>query len=194
MPAVICVAAIEGALDGQGLHQPDLGQLGRAVVGLAEVAVQARRGGGHDDAAVGLGAHDLPHRLGTDGGAHQVHVHHQSEIVHRHLGEALVAQDAGVVDQDVDPAPGLHRRIDHRLDRVHIGHRPGRRHRLTARRDDLVNHALRRRLGQIIDHDPRALRGQIQRVTAAQTPARTRHDRHSVLQQHPCKLLLMMEH
>lgn len=37
------------ALDGQGVGQPQQAQLGRAVVGLPEVAVDARRWGRHDD-------------------------------------------------------------------------------------------------------------------------------------------------
>ena len=38
-----------------------------------------------------------------------MHVEHEAEIGERHLGEPLVAQDAGVVDEDVDPAPGVER-------------------------------------------------------------------------------------
>ena len=34
-----------------------------------------------------------------------MHVDHQAEIVQRHLRERLVAQDAGVVDEDVDATP-----------------------------------------------------------------------------------------
>src|SRR3546814_17279278 len=40
-------------------------------------------------------------------------LHHQVEILHRHLGKALVAQDPGVVEQDVDAAPFLLRLGDH---------------------------------------------------------------------------------
>ena len=54
-------------------------------------------------------------------GAHQMHVHHRVEVVHLHLGEALVAQDAGVGDQDVDAAPGVHRLLDHMLDAGIVG-------------------------------------------------------------------------
>jgi hypothetical protein len=54
---------------------------------------------------------------------HQVHVHHQPEILQRHLGEALVAQDAGVVDQDVDPAPGVHGLLHHGLHGRKVGDR-----------------------------------------------------------------------
>jgi hypothetical protein len=65
----------------------------------------------------------VPHRLGADRRAHQVDVDHQPEVVEAHLGEALVAQDAGVVDQDVDPAPARHDLIDHRGDGGLVGDR-----------------------------------------------------------------------
>src|SRR3546814_18551586 len=52
-------------------------------------------------------------RLGDVGAAEQVDLHHQVEILHRHLGKAFVAQDTGVVDQDVDAAPFRLRLGDH---------------------------------------------------------------------------------
>jgi hypothetical protein len=45
-------------------------------------------------------------------------VQHQPEVGQVHLGEALVAQDAGIADQHVDPAPGVHRLLHHRLHRA----------------------------------------------------------------------------
>ena len=87
------------------LHQADQAELRGAVIGLAEIAVEAGRAGGHQHAAVILRAHRLPDRLGAIGGADQVDVHDRAEIGQVHLGEALVAQDAGIVDQDVDAAP-----------------------------------------------------------------------------------------
>jgi hypothetical protein len=42
-----------------------------------------------------------------------VDVDHQFEVRDLHLGEGLVAQDAGVGDQDVDAAPLVHVLADH---------------------------------------------------------------------------------
>jgi hypothetical protein len=49
-------------------------------------------------------------------GTHEVDVEDEAEVGELHLGEALVAQDAGVVDEDVDAAPFGERCRDHRLD------------------------------------------------------------------------------
>jgi len=172
------------ALDGQGLHQADQRHLGGAVVGLAEVAVEARRRGRHHDAAVALLAHRLPHGLGADRRAHQVDVDHQAEVGQVHLGEALVAQDAGVADQDVDPAPyGLGPR-DHGADGGLVGHRGGDPDRLAPGGDDLGGHAVGGLLGQVVDRHLGALAGQVQRMGAAQAAARTGYDRDASLQQH----------
>ena len=44
-----------------------------------------------------------------------------SKSVELHFGEGLVAQDAGVVDENVDPAPARLRRRDHRGDLRGVG-------------------------------------------------------------------------
>ena len=88
------------------LHQADQRHLGGAVVGLAEVAVQARstrsssrcgrssaRASSSQTALVQFTA---PIRWTST---------HERKSSSVHLREALVAQDAGVVDQDVDAAP-----------------------------------------------------------------------------------------
>src|SRR6185437_8116748 len=43
------------------------------------------------------------------------------EILERQLAEAFVAQDAGVVDEDIDPAPALNYALDYRRDLRRIG-------------------------------------------------------------------------
>ncbi|MNS91423.1 hypothetical protein D3C72_1255150 [compost metagenome] len=119
--------------------------------------------------------------------AHQVDVHHQAEIGQIHLGERLVAQDAGVVHQDVDPAPAGHDLGDHGVDRRSVGDGSGVGHGLAARRRDLSNDGLSRRgrfaravtgAAQVVDHHLGAPRRQGQGVFAAQAAARARHDRH----------------
>ena len=135
-PCVICVAAV-GARQltrmpyfspsmRQRLHQADQRHLRGAVVGLAEVSVETGRRRGHDDAAVALLAHAVPDRLGADDGAHEMDVDHQPKVIEAHLCEALVAQDAGVVDEDVDAPPVRRACGYHRGDRGLVGHRRAR--------------------------------------------------------------------
>ncbi|MNS93004.1 hypothetical protein D3C72_1271550 [compost metagenome] len=119
--------------------------------------------------------------------AHQVDVHHQAEIGQIHLGERLVAQDAGVVHQDVDPAPAGHDLGDHGLDRRLVGDRGRIGHGFAAGGLDFGHHSLGRRgrsaravagAAQIVDHHPGAARRQGQGVFAAQSAARARYNRH----------------
>ena len=88
--------------------------------------------------------------------AHQVHVDDQPEIGKVHLGECLVAQDAGIVDQDVDLAPARDGLVDHRLDGIEVGDRRGDGDRRAAGRLDLVRDSVGRSLAEVIDDDTRA--------------------------------------
>ena len=179
--------------DRQGLHQADQGHLGRAIVGLAEIPVQARGGGGHDDAAVACISHDVPDGLGAVDGAHQMDVHDEAEIVQPHLGEGLVAQDAGIVHQDIDPTPFFHRRGDHGLNRGEVGDRGGIGHGLAARRHDLGHNRFGGGRGsartvagasQIVDDHFCAAFGQGEGMFTPQAAAGPRHDRHTPVKPH----------
>ncbi|KAG1245623.1 hypothetical protein G6F68_014981 [Rhizopus microsporus] len=163
------------AFQEQHVHQADHTRFRGAVVGLAEIAVHARRGRGHQDTAVSLLTHDRPDSTRAVGRAQQMHVDHCVEIVGAHLGEGLVAQDAGIVDQDIDAAPGIHRPRHHDVhgsavaDVAAIGDGPA------ARGQDLVGHGLRR-APEVVDHHAAATRGQLQRMAAAQPLAGAGHD------------------
>ncbi len=127
-----------------------------------------------------LRAHRLPHRLGAVHGAHEVDVDDETEVGEVHLGEAPVAQDAGVVDEDVDPAPFLERRPDHLLHRVRVGHRRAAGDRLAAGGADLLGDGVRRgrrraavavdHAAEIVDHHRRATRRECERVPATESP------------------------
>ena len=53
--------------------------------------------------------------------AREVHVEHGLPVIGRELGDGAVAEDGGVVDQEVQPAaPRLHR-LHHRADGVGVG-------------------------------------------------------------------------
>ena len=163
------------AFQRQRLHQPDQRHFRRPVVGLAEVAVQPGRGRGHHDAAMALCAHRFPDRLAAVGRAHQVHVDHRAEVGEVELGEGLVAQDAGIVDQDVDAAPLGDHAIDHRLHRVGIGDRTLHGARLTAGGHDLGGHRVGAR-AEVVHHHACAAPCEQQGVLAAKTAARAGDD------------------
>ena len=118
---------LHGGDDGEG---GDAG-LGRAVVGLAHVAVDARGRRGVDDAGVvrlaGLGAvAPVLHGVAGRGeGAAQVHLDHGVPLVDRHVDQHAVAQDARVVHQHVEAAEG----VDGRLDQPARARRSPRRRR-----------------------------------------------------------------
>src|SRR3546814_15124250 len=68
-------------------------------------------------------AHLVPHRLRAKDGAHQMHLDDEAEVGEVHLGETAIAQNACIVDQYVDAAPGERRRMDHRRDLFLVGDR-----------------------------------------------------------------------
>ena len=51
-----------------------------------------------------------------------MHVYHGLKVLDGDLRKGLIPKDARVVDQDIHPAPGLHRVIDHGLGASGIGH------------------------------------------------------------------------
>ena len=61
-----------------------------------------------------------------------------------HVRQHPVAQDAGVVDQDVEVAERVDRRSDHALGTLEVGDVLAVGDRLTAHRRDLVDHLLGR--------------------------------------------------
>jgi hypothetical protein len=153
----------------------------------AEVPIEPGRRGGDDDAAVVLLAHDLPDRLGRLDRAHQVDVDHEREVGDLHLREALVAEHAGVGDQDVDAAPVIHGVLDHPLDAGVVGDRRAVGDRLAAQRLDLLDHAVRSLraaartvdgAAQVVDHDLRAAPGELEGVLATEAAACAGDDGH----------------
>ena len=178
-------------------------ELGRAVIRLAEIAAQPRGGGGHQDAAIILFAHRVPHRLGGEGRAEQMDAHDRFEIRRGHLGKALVTQDTGVVDQDMDAAPGF------LCPRGGFGHLRKVRDiaaigdRGPAGCADFLDHGQRRisrtsagnpgavaRAAQVVDHHARASPSQFQRISPAQPAARAGDDGDLVMKGNAhCRLL-----
>src|SRR5579883_1160273 len=179
------------ALEPQRIHETDHGKLGAAVVGLAEIAVDAGVRRRHHHAAIGLGAHDRPGSVRDVGGPEEVHLHDEVEILDRHVVEGLVAQHAGVVHHDVDRAEGIDGRLDDVRRALGIGDRIVVRHRLSARRLDLGHHLVGSRVvaaltvhraARIVHHDLRAAAGQQHRMRPAQPIARTGDDGDAIVE------------
>ena len=109
---------------------------------------------------------------------------HEVEIFGFHLGKALVPQDAGVVDRDVDAAPFFLRLGDHFDHLIIFGDRRAIGHRGAAGGFDFLDHFQGRirmagsvaRRAQIVDHHPGPAPGQFQRIFAAQPAPGTGHD------------------
>jgi hypothetical protein len=109
----------------------------------------------------------------------------------RHVLEALVPQDPGVVDDDVDAAEGVEGRLDHGVGALRRGDAVRVGHRRTAERLDLLDHLLGRPgrgpgavdgAPQVVDHDLGAPRGQQEGVLPSQTAAGAGDDRHLALE------------
>src|SRR5690606_5456503 len=137
------------------------------------------------DTSVALFPHGVPDCLGPVHTAHQVHVQHGAEVVQCHSGKALVAQDAGVIDQDVDALPLLERTCGQCLHGGVVGDVAAHGNGLPAVADDLVGHPTGGRAcvspGDIVDHHARTMAGQFQGVCAPQAVARACDDGHAVL-------------
>ena len=166
----------------QHVHKPNHRGFRCAVVRLPEIAVDAGRRRGEHDAPVVAFAHARPDRLRAIGRANQVHADDELEIRHLHLGEGLVTQHAGVVDEDVDAAPLLFRARRHRGHLLEIGDVSGVGHRDPAAGANLLHDPQRiLRWGaasaEIIDDDFRAARRQSQRVGASEAGACAGDDR-----------------
>ena len=110
-----------------------------------------------------------------------------SNSVGVHVVERLVAQDAGVVDDDVDRAEGVDRGLDDRLAALGRGDRVGVGDGLAAGVLDLVDDELGGALvaaravdgaTEVVDHDQRAARGEHQRVLPSETTTGAGDDRY----------------
>ena len=96
-----------------------------------------------------------------------MHADHGIEIVFAHTGEQFVANEACVVDDDVQAAEGLHGEVQCRRAGAQVADVAVERHRLAASGPDLLGHA--GRTAQIVDDHAGALACEQQRVLPAET-------------------------
>ena len=175
------------ALLGEHVRETDEAHLGGAVVGLAEVAEESGRRGGDHDAPVRLLTHVHPRRLRHVERAAQMDVEHRVDEVGSHVVEALVAQDARVVHDDVDAPEGVERGLHDRRAALGGGDRVRVEHGLAAGGLDLVDDLLAGsgvtagtvdRAADVVDDHERTPAGEEHRVLAPEAAARTGDDRH----------------
>src|SRR5262249_50302926 len=166
-------------------RQPDDAEFGRHVIGLAEIADQ-RRGRGHVHEGAGILLAEL-YRAGPAHveGAVEVHGEHIRPVRPAHAVEDAVAQDAGIVHQDVDAAERGKRRLDDLVGVLRLGDRERGSDRLAALALDFIDHRLRgagvgagafETRADVADPDLRPLLRHEQRDAAADAAARTGND------------------
>jgi len=158
------------------LGQADDAELRGRVVGLAEVADQAR-GRGHVHVAARLlraevrrgGARDVERAV-------QVHVDHRAPFLDGHVEEEAVAQDSCVVHHHIELLKRIHGTLHDAIRRFPLGDAVGACHGLAARGADLVRHLFRRagvaalavdRGADVVHHDRGARGAERQREIAA---------------------------
>ena len=82
---------------------------------LAEISEKTGGRGGHDDPAIAVFPHLDEGRPGDMIGPVQVHSQDRLPGLGFHLGQGLVPEDTGVIDQDVHPAEGIDGLLDNGL-------------------------------------------------------------------------------
>jgi len=139
---------------------------GSSVVGLAKVAIDTAGGGGVQDTAVLLLKEVGPGGLGDLVGATGVDVHDGVPEVVVHVGEGLVAEDTGVVDNNVDTAEGVDGDLDNGI--TVLGGVLGT-DSLATHLLDLVDDIIG--VDKVVDDDGSTVLGKSQAVGAADTSA-----------------------
>ncbi len=127
------------------IGETDDAHLGRAIIGLAEIAEDTGCRAGVDDATILLLAHQLPGCLCHPKGALQVHVQDRIKEFRRHVLEGLVAKNTRIVDHDVHATEGVQRGLDDGLPALNGGDAVAIGHGLAAGFHDLRYHPLGRR-------------------------------------------------
>ncbi len=115
----------------------------------------------------------------------QVHVDDGVPVGLLHLEDHPISQDAGVVDEDVEPAEGVHGLLDHGFGVVEVGNVATVHDRLAAHALDLVHDGLCRAdvaagpvdvAAQIVHHDLCALGSEHQRMLPSDAATGSRDD------------------
>ena len=101
----------------------------------------------------------------------EVHAHDLVPVVLAEADEHAIAEDAGVVDDDVHVAEGPDRGIDDALGGIHPGDVVRVGDRLATALADLARHGHRGLVADVVDDDIRALGSEGERVDAPEAAA-----------------------
>ena len=123
----------------------------------------------------------------------EVHADHRVPVLLAHVEDHPVAQDAGVVDDDVELAEGVEGALDDALGALEVGDALAVGDGLAAHLLDLVDHLLGRAVvgaagavevrAEVVDDDLGAVLGHQQRLFAADAAARAGDDRNLPFEQ-----------
>ncbi len=138
--------------------------LGGSIVGLSEVAIDTACGSGVQDAAVLLLQHVRPSSLGDRVCAVQVNLVDDLPLVVGHVGKRLVAENARVVDDNVDATPSVNSSLDNGLTILDIGLVADS---FTTKLLNLLHNIVG--VDKVIDDDLCAILRQLQSVDTAET-------------------------
>src|SRR5215203_375190 len=164
-------------LQGQRARHSLQTRLGRGVVDLPLVP-QSHDRAGHHDLAVLLLDHVLLDGLGTQETALQVDVQNLVPVVLTHLEEEVVAQETGVVDQDVEPPEVVGDLVERRADLLEARYVARDRDRLLPGVLDGHHRVVTRLRGEVQDGDVGALLRQLYRLRCPNAPPGTSYNRH----------------
>jgi hypothetical protein len=89
------------------------------------------------------------------------------------VGQVAAADEAGIVDQHVEAAEGIHRGLDEAICTVEVRDVVPIDHRFAARRSDLVDHLIGWTRSDVVHHHVRTFRGESQRVCPPNAAAGT---------------------
>ena len=193
----VALHPVAGQLLGADLAEGGDPGLGRAVVGLPRVGEQPRRRRRvHEVARLrDAGLVLLPpvgrRPAGRGEVALEVDVDDGVPLLLGHVDDDSIAQDAGVVDEDVEVAEGLDGRVHEALRALPRRDAVAVRDGLPAHGDDLVRHLLGRGAvaagavggaAEVVHDDLRSLPGEQQRVLAADAAPGPRDDRYPSVQ------------
>ena len=156
------------ALESKRLGETEDTALGRGVVGLTEVSVNTAGRGGVEDASILLLQHVWPSSLCDGVRSEQVNLVDDIPLVVCHVGKGLVAEDTGVVDDNVDATPCVNSSLDDSLAVLNISLVANS---LTTEFLNFLNNIVR--VDQIVDNDLCASLSQLESVDATETSTTT---------------------
>ena len=163
-------------LDRDALHEGVEEPLGAAIDGVARLAVYPAFGARADDIAAGP-AQMRQREFGHQEGRADVAADLLVELLDRHVvGLGIGGEHTGIVDQDVELAEIVDRRIDARERGGLVGDVTGEGDRPAAIRVDIGDDVIDRVAGQAVDDDPCALAGEFAGDGLADPGAASRDD------------------